>query len=243
MTVKIDTHIHSVHSADSRMTLSEILNTAQAKGLNGVAVCDHERVFLDEIPAHEVQVIRGGEFATEYGHLIGLFLTREVARGDFKTLCEEIHAQGGIAVLAHPFQHTTFLHKLADAVPYIDGVEVFNSRAGRKDRAANQKAYAFAKEHHLLFFGGSDAHFPQEIGNAYLETECRGDLKEALLSGKGTVFGMHSPAVFAAKSVGISRQKNGKKKPLRQAAFYLKCLLEDGLRKKEKSYVTYRQDR
>ena len=241
--LKVDTHIHSEHSPDSRMSLAEILDTAKEKGLNAVAICDHEQVFSEEIPRHPVQVIRGGEFSTEYGHLIGLFLTEEVERGDFQTLCNSIHAQGGIAVLAHPFQRSVYTAKLPQAAAFIDGVEVWNSRAGRKDRAANQKAYEFAKEQGLLFFAGSDAHTQEEIGNAYLAVECDGDLKTALLAGTGRVYGKHSSSVAAAKSGWIQRRKNKKKNYIGWLAFLLKCLAEDLIRKKEKEYVTYCQDR
>ena len=43
MEVKLDLHIHSEHSPDGRMALDEIVACARARGLQGVAVCDHDR--------------------------------------------------------------------------------------------------------------------------------------------------------------------------------------------------------
>ena len=43
MEVRFDLHIHSEHSPDGCMPLDEIVSCARARGLQGVAVCDHDR--------------------------------------------------------------------------------------------------------------------------------------------------------------------------------------------------------
>ena len=48
MELRLDLHIHSERSFDGCMSLSEIVALARERGLNGVAICDHDRV-LDEV--------------------------------------------------------------------------------------------------------------------------------------------------------------------------------------------------
>ena len=49
MELRLDLHIHSERSPDGCMTLAEIAARARAAGLNGAAVCDHDRT-LEEVP-------------------------------------------------------------------------------------------------------------------------------------------------------------------------------------------------
>ena len=78
MELRLDLHIHSERSFDGCMSLSEIAALARERGLNGVAICDHDRV-LDEVPEFDdFLVIPATEVSTERGHLLGLFV-----RGSF----------------------------------------------------------------------------------------------------------------------------------------------------------------
>ena len=172
MELKLDLHIHSLYSPDGRMTLGEIVTRCQAVGLDGCAVCDHDQV----LPLEEVRRIRelypdfllipGTEVSTDLGHLLGWFVTEPVAERNLRDAAAAIHAQGGIAVLAHPYERTKDPARPAPAIPYIDGVEVWNSRAERKNHRANAMAEEFSHAHGLRRFAGSDAHVPREIGNA-----------------------------------------------------------------------------
>mgnify|MGYP002275126685 FL=1 len=72
MELRLDLHIHSERSFDGCMSLSEIVALARERGLNGVAICDHDRV-LDEVPEFDdFLVIPATEVSTERGHLLGL---------------------------------------------------------------------------------------------------------------------------------------------------------------------------
>lgn len=42
MTIRLDLHVHSQRSADGCMSISEIVAQARKRGLQGVAVCDHD---------------------------------------------------------------------------------------------------------------------------------------------------------------------------------------------------------
>ena len=103
MELRLDLHIHSRRSPDGCMSMSEIVARAKEAGLNGVAVCDHGLVLTDPPETADFLVIPGVEVSTEYGHLLGLFVTGPVDTRDFRQAAERIHQQGGLAVLAHPF--------------------------------------------------------------------------------------------------------------------------------------------
>ena len=69
MELRLDLHIHSERSFDGCMSLSEIVALARERGLNGVAICDHDRV-LDEVPEFDdFLVIPATEvFRVGHGH-------------------------------------------------------------------------------------------------------------------------------------------------------------------------------
>ena len=237
MELRLDLHIHSERSPDGRMTLSEIAARAKAAGLDGVAVCDHDRT-LDEVPEFpDLLLIPGIEVSTEHGHLLGLFVREPIATRKFEEAAAAIHAQGGLAVLAHPFEHSRDAERLLPLLPFLDGVEVWNSRADRKIRDANARAAAFAAEHGLRPFAGSDAHVPREIGHGVTAVEAAKKtlpaVKEALLSGTVAVSGCRSLAWDTARSQLTKRKKTraGAAAYAKWAAFAAKCRLQDLMRK------------
>lgn len=135
MELRLDLHIHSERSFDGCMSLSEIVALARERGLNGVAICDHDRV-LDEVPEFDdFLVIPATEVSTERGHLLGLFVREPIETRKFSESVTAIHAQGGLAVIAHPFEHSTDANRLDDVMSRLDGVEIWNSRADRKNKA------------------------------------------------------------------------------------------------------------
>lgn len=233
MQIRLDMHIHSEHSPDGSMPLPEIAQRAGAAGLHGVAICDHDRVLSDATGCPGLLLIPGVEVSTDAGHLLGWFVTEPVTARTLPEAVAEIHAQGGIAVLAHPFEHTTSPVRAETASAYVDGIEVWNSRAERKNRRANAMAAAFAASHHLRGFAGSDAHTPREIGNGVTVVDADAltldAVKAALLSGNVRTEGRRSKAVWAAVSQYTRRRKckAGLLSYCKWAAFAVKCVFED----------------
>lgn len=233
MEIKLDLHVHSERSPDGIMAIEEIVSLAKARGLNGAAVCDHDLALVDAPWFDDFLLIPGVEVSTQFGHLLGLFITGPVETKDFFQAVETIHAQGGLAVLAHPFEHSRDGSRLAPAVPVLDGVEVQNSRADRKNHDANRLARSFAKVCRLRPFGGSDAHCPQEVGNSFTTVEAAEPtldaVKDALMTGEVLAQGRRSRAWYTARSQLTRRQKMGAKPPsyVKWAAFAAKCCLQD----------------
>lgn len=234
MEVMLDLHVHSVRSNDGCMTLEEIAARARAAGLRGAAVCDHDLV-MEDVPAlPEFLFIPGVEVSTDRGHLLGLFVTAPIKSRRAEEAIEEIHRQGGLAVLAHPFARRRDGGHILPVVRMLDGLEVWNSRASRKNRKANEMAAAFAAEHGLRPFAGSDAHVPQEVGNGALLVEAEAltleAVKAALLAGRGQVARrIESRAWYTARSQLNKRRRTGAGALAygKWAAFAGKCLLQD----------------
>ena len=239
MELRLDLHIHSQASPDGRMPLEEIVQTALDRGLDGAAVCDHDRV-LSKADAAAVRLaypdfllIPGVEVSTDQGHLLGLFVTEPIQSREFAAASRAIRAQGGLAVLAHPYEHSRDPGRPEPLAPFLDGVEVWNSRAERKNRQANAMAEDFARVHGLRRFGGSDAHVPREIGNGVTAVRARertlDAVREALFSGETAVSGRRSLAVDTAASQFTRRRKThaGGLSYCKWALFGIKCQIED----------------
>lgn len=162
--MKLDLHIHSKYSYDSLLRPDTIIKVAKNKGLDGVAVTDHNTI-RGGVEASKVNkdddfiVIVGSEIKTEYGDVIGLFLTDEIRSWAFADVVDEIRGQGGLTVLAHPFRKGIVFPR--DLLGHVDLIEGFNARSTKN---LNQKAIKLARDCKIPVTAGSDAHIGFEIG-------------------------------------------------------------------------------
>lgn len=185
-----DLHIHTRCSRDSLMDPAKVVNVARKRGLAGIAITDHNTI-RGGVLAREANrdndflVVVGAEIKTEYGDILGLFLDAEIAARRFDDVVREIQAQGGLAVLAHPYRQYPSPGRLMERV---DLIEAFNSRSRRRTNAI---AATLGQASGKPMIGGSDAHVYAEIGRGV--TVCAGeDLEEALRAGETTVRGQES---------------------------------------------------
>ncbi len=237
MKLTLDLHVHSAASPDGRMTLGELVRAAKARGLDGVAVTDHDVTLTDAPRYDDFLLIPGCEFSTGYGHLLGLFLREPVAALPFEATVAAIHAQGGLAVLAHPFEHSRDETRLEPIAGLLDGVEVWNGRAERKIRDANALARAFAEKHGLRPFAGSDAHLPHELGNGAVVLDVPEPsldaVKAALTAPGAEISGRRGASLDVARSQ-YTKLKKTRARPAacaRWALFAAKCAAEDLFRR------------
>jgi predicted metal-dependent phosphoesterase TrpH len=164
----IDFHVHTAYSFDSLTSPKLAIETARRRGLDGIAITDHDTV-RGALAAMEINryddftIIPGVEVSSDRGDVIGLYVTEEIESRAFADVLEEIHAKGGLAYVPHPIR--TF----GEAFPEIyaryaavDLWERYNGRySGRQFGRADQAFDSLSIESALC---GSDAHFPWEIG-------------------------------------------------------------------------------
>lgn len=193
MMLKLDLHVHSDLSPDGRSDISEIVKTAEAKGLDGIALSDHD--LLSEGKNGNMIIIPACEYSTSDGHILGYFLSGPPAvlagqtghLPSAKEAIDEIHSLGGLAVLAHPYERAT--HISQEMADLADGIETANSRACFKNKKANIMALELAQKLGKPTYGGSDAHHKSEVGNAFTLLDCKckslDSIREALFSGQG----------------------------------------------------------
>lgn len=196
--MKIDLHIHTKYSKDSRLELEKIINIAKKGGLNGVAITDHNSFegvkAVKKLDLNEFFIIPGEEIKTNKGELMGLFLEEEVKSKRYLEVIDEIKSQGGLVVVPHPFDNlrSSRFKEVKKIKNKVDGLEVFNSRV--IFNRANEKAMKFADKNHLIKTAGSDAHTRFEIGNAYVKVEAWDleEFREKLEKGKVNIKGKKS---------------------------------------------------
>lgn len=244
MKLTLDLHVHSEASFDGRMSIRQIALLAKARGMDGVAICDHDIVYTGPTEVDGVLIIPGAEFSTEYGHLLGLFLTAPIQYTTWQETVRAIHDQGGITVLAHPYQNKSSgsLGPFRPILDDIDAVETWNSRANRKYPNANDNAFIMALMKQKPSTGGSDAHVPQEVGQGFLTVEAEertlAAVKAQILSGQKPEGGHYwghgtpSPARYVASSQLIKLRKThaGAGRYGKWGLFAANCLRQDAAR-------------
>jgi predicted metal-dependent phosphoesterase TrpH len=192
---RADLHTHS-WSSDGAQSPEDLVRAAAGR-VDVLAVTDHDgiagalraREFARENPTLGVDVVIGEEVSTLNGHLLALYLEESVppALPADRTI-ELIHAQGGLAIPAHPFHPIRYRRwgrpSLATLIPDLplDGIEVINN-SGFSSRLYDAWAASRNAEWMLAVTGGSDAHDVAYVGTAVTRFDGRDAraLRRALL--------------------------------------------------------------
>jgi len=181
--MKVDMHVHTCYSKDATLSLETIMETCRRRGLDGVAITDHNTIAgalaLKEIApwpttcqGRPFVVIVGEEIETTKGGILGLFLKEEISEGlTPEEAMTRIREQGGLVGVCHPLDRLrrSAMRQVAllDILDELDFLEGFNSRVTFP--SDNRKAQALAQAQGLPMTAGSDAHTAYEIGRAYME--------------------------------------------------------------------------
>lgn len=182
---RYDLQVHTDASPCSRATPQEVVDAALKAELDGVAITNHDTLDgyyeVKSLAPEDMTVISGVEVTTTQGHLLALDVDEVPPQSDPLTVIHAIHDQNGLAILSHPFDKLReyYTDDLGEIATHIDGVEVLNSRCIIPKY--NRKALSFAEQHDLTITGGSDAHFPMEVGRAY--TTCEQPILDAVREG------------------------------------------------------------
>jgi hypothetical protein len=107
MRIRLDLHVHTTYSFDSTIEPAALREICRERGLDGVAVTDHDSLrgsleFASGLP--DLIVVPGSEIRSAEGEIIGLFLSEEVPPGlSARETMRRIHEQGGVVIVPHPF--------------------------------------------------------------------------------------------------------------------------------------------
>ena len=171
-----DLHSHTSYS-DGLRSPEAMVRHAYELGLSGIAVTDHdttdayERACAEAAKYDDFLVIPASEVSSGAGHVLAYGVHERIRAGlSLGETCDKIHAQGGVAVAAHPYSTTLGvgdpfdMKNIEDAeLALLDGVEVYNSSV-LFPGDANEQASALAERYGLSRVGGSDAHYAWSLG-------------------------------------------------------------------------------
>lgn len=170
-----DLHLHSTFSADGEMGPGDLVRTAVAKGLDGIALTDHNSMRGVKEATEEARkfegflVIPGMEVSSKEGHIIALGVKAPVASGlEVAETVERIRAAGALPVASHPFRRFTGIGEDCIRSARFEALEVLN---GRSPSRKNLRACRLALDLGLGLSAGSDGHRTSEVGRCYVVTE------------------------------------------------------------------------
>jgi len=183
--LKIDLHVHTCYSYDALTTLEEVVTYSKKRGLDGVAITDHDTLLgaLKLLRKSKFLAIPGIEITALGGHVLALNITKSIPpKLDLSETVHRIHEAGGIAVAAHP----TLVYKsaLSQQITSYDATEVINS-AAIPFSFSTYMSRKLAARLNLPQTAGSDSHYAPEIGAAYTIIEADPDVDEIIQAIKG----------------------------------------------------------
>jgi predicted metal-dependent phosphoesterase TrpH len=165
--VLIDLHCHTkVLSPCSALTPEALVRAAQARGLDGVCITEHDAIWpYDAIRrvAEEMDflVLRGMEVTTEVGHVLVFGLHHHhPAMATLNELHRIVRGEDALMYLAHPSRRYGTLPP-DDLSTIFDSIEEQN---GTEGMLQNDNAARLARGLRLPGIGGSDSHSVREVG-------------------------------------------------------------------------------
>ena len=139
MRFRFDLHSHSFFSSDGVSRPEEMIAVAKSKGLDGLAITDHNNCdsvdYLlkeglmreDGLPVDGFLMIPGVEITTAEGHLLclGVRLSDDLKGTPAEEVCRITHEAGGIVVPPHPYDRfrAGIRESVLETLP-LDAVEV-----------------------------------------------------------------------------------------------------------------------
>ncbi len=191
--MRFDIHIHTDISPCSSMSIDTIIETAKARGLDGICITDHNSMdallsVSEGAQENGICVIVGVEYDTPEGDylLFGPFSDLSWATGlDTDRMLARLRDRGGIAIAAHPFRKDRSVPEYIIAQGLCAAVERYN---GRNSGDENSAVEPWVSRYNPVLCGGSDAHEPHEIASYCTDIDAditgRDDFINAVKSGK-----------------------------------------------------------
>jgi predicted metal-dependent phosphoesterase TrpH len=168
----VDLHVHTT-PGDGALLPWDLAREARRRGLDAIAITDHNqmigvRATSPRSTPFGVLLIPGEEVTMPHAHVAAVGLDHPVDwRGSIPAVAAAVHAQGGVAIAAHPVgdQRASWAD---DDFRAVDGVEVahpamFTSQVYRREL---RSAYDQARRAHpgIAAIGSSDFHTAEPLG-------------------------------------------------------------------------------
>lgn len=195
--------MHTIHSKDGMQNPYTLFKLMRKKGLRGVAPTEHWRAATLKVIERDGRfIIPACEYkTTDFGEVIGLFVTEHIENRSFEEVAEDIHDCNGLVVLPHPRdplrKYTAIRRGLPDDIitRHVDLIEGINSRCIIP--YFNKRAQKLAERLKKPMTAGSDGHTFLEIGHAktwLLDINTADDIYEELKQGRTQISGY--PSLF-----------------------------------------------
>lgn len=170
--VRGELHSHSRHS-DGAANVDRIVAAAEAADLSFLAVSDHftssHWADVDRIASRQVSpaLLHSIEVTTHYGHANVHGLVRwpgtylDASEGGFSELAAEVHKQGGLVGVNHPFSGRQAWRRTDMPWELVDLLEVCNASQGaNNDAAIGLWDRLLSAGHRVVAVAGTDSHSP-----------------------------------------------------------------------------------
>jgi predicted metal-dependent phosphoesterase TrpH len=181
--LRVDLHLHSRYSHDSRTSLEALIERSRACALDRIALTDHNTVegalALTRL-APELAIV-GEEAKTLEGEVIGLFITGSLpAFQRPERVMDLVHDMGGLTYVPHPLDRNRSHFRAERIVELADRIDIIETYNPWCEPAANAAAARLAAELDKVTATGSDAHSTHEMGRTWMEMEEYADVADFL---------------------------------------------------------------
>ncbi len=177
-----DLHLHSLKSFDSPAKIKDIVKTAKKRGLDGVAITDHNKTYKGPLKINGIDIIPGNEITIKNKqHLLAYFIDKDINKKklysiSLKEAISFIKEQGGYVVLAHPLRNgyqwisEENLKETRKNLEIADGIETGNASDSEDERKKIKEIKETHSDIFLFETAGSDGHMAGQTGFSVVET-------------------------------------------------------------------------
>ncbi len=175
-----DLHCHTNASFDSPSKIKDIVKLAKKRGLDGIAITDHNKTYKGPFQINGIDIIPGNEINTKTNqHLLAYFIDKDIKKKDptLKEAVSFIKENNGYAVLAHPLRsgyqwinEETSKEKTRQIISLVDGLETGNASDFKEERDQIKKIKENHNDISIFETAGSDGHMPGQVGFAVVRT-------------------------------------------------------------------------
>ncbi|MBR9678773.1 MAG: hypothetical protein GON13_00715 [Nanoarchaeota archaeon] len=182
-------HVHTKHSYDGVMNVSEIVQTFPE--MDFIIITEHSEtlnsnkydILVKECKKENKKIIPGIEFNTDEGyHISGIFIKNYFKQTSAEQTIKKIKEQGGISILAHPAKYKEINF---EKIKEVDFVEIWN-RVYDGKYVLNPKNIELMKKLNAKPIVAIDFHKKNHKIDLYILTEK--NIKKSLKTGKYQLF-------------------------------------------------------